>query len=66
MPEILTVNQLAEFLQMTTRQIYSMCEERTRIGSMKHNPLPKMKINGNLRFARVDVEAWLARERQAA
>jgi predicted DNA-binding transcriptional regulator AlpA len=66
MPEILTVTQLAEYLQMTARQIYSMCEERTRTGKMKHNPLPKLKINGKLRFARVDVEAWLARERQAA
>jgi predicted DNA-binding transcriptional regulator AlpA len=66
MPEILTVSQLAEYLQMTTRQIYSMCEERTRTGSMSRNPLPKLKINGNLRFARVDVEAWLQRERKAA
>lgn len=66
MPEIMTVKQLADYLQMTARQIYSMCEERTRTGTMRHNPLPKLKINGNLRFARVDVESWLQRERKAA
>jgi hypothetical protein len=27
---------------------------------MKKNPLPVVRINGNLRFRRVDVEAWLA------
>jgi predicted DNA-binding transcriptional regulator AlpA len=64
MGEILTVTELAGLLKMTTRQIYSMCEERTRNGSMKHNPLPKMKLNGNLRFLKSDIEAWINRQKE--
>ena len=36
-----------------------MCEKRTRNGAMKDHPLPVLKINGNLRFKRADVDAWL-------
>jgi excisionase family DNA binding protein len=58
--EILTVDELAEMLQMSKRQIYTMCETRTRNGSMKDHPLPVLKINGNLRFRKADVDSWLA------
>jgi predicted DNA-binding transcriptional regulator AlpA len=64
--EILTINDLAQLLKMSKRQVYEMCTERTRNGNMKRNPLPKLKINGNVRFLRADVEAWLQREREAA
>ena len=47
--EILTVTELAELLKMSKGQIYEMTKERTRTGSMKHHPLPVLKINGNLR-----------------
>lgn len=57
MGEILTVKELAAFLKMSTRQIYSMTETRTRV-KQKH-PLPIMRVNGNLRFSRSAVEAWL-------
>jgi len=50
MGEILTITELPELLKMSTRQIYTMCETRTRNGSMKDHPLPVLKINGNLRF----------------
>jgi hypothetical protein len=46
---------------MTKRQIYTMCEARTRNGAMKDHPLPVLKINGNLRFRKPDVDAWLLR-----
>jgi len=60
--ELMTVAQLAEFLQMTPRQIYSMTETRTRTGSMRANPLPKLNLHGNLRFNKVAVLEWLKRE----
>lgn len=69
MGEILTVMELAELLKMSKSQIYEMTKERTRTGSMRDHPLPVLKINGNLRFRKIDVDAWLARlagERVAA
>jgi len=62
MGEILTVQEVAALLKMSKRQVYTMCETRTRTGSMKENPLPMLKINGNLRFRKADVDSWLARE----
>ena len=66
--EILTVDELAVLLKMSKKQIYTMCETRTRIGAMKDHPLPVLKINGNLRFRKADVDSWLANlaEGQAA
>lgn len=66
--EILTVDELAELLKMSKGQIYEMTKERTRTGSMKDHPLPALKINGNLRFLRKDVDSWLVRlaEKRAA
>ena len=68
MGEILTVTEVASLLKMSKRQVYTMCETRTRIGSMKDHPLPVLKINGNLRFRKADVDSWLARlaEQKAA
>jgi excisionase family DNA binding protein len=66
--EILTITELAALLKMSKRQIYTMCETRTRNGAMKNHPLPVLKINGNLRFRKTDVDGWLARltEQKAA
>jgi predicted DNA-binding transcriptional regulator AlpA len=66
--EILTIDELAALLKMSKRQIYTMCETRTRKVPMKNHPLPVLKINGNLRFRKVDVDSWLARltEQKAA
>ncbi|MGA8439250.1 MAG: helix-turn-helix domain-containing protein [Candidatus Sulfotelmatobacter sp.] len=68
MGEILTIDELAALLKMTGRQIYTMCETRTRNGAMKDHPLPVLKINGNLRFTRADVDEWLLKltEQKAA
>ena len=68
MGEILTIDELAALLKMTRRQIYTMCEIRTRNGAMKDHPLPVLKINGNLRFRKSDVDSWLMllAERKAA
>ena len=64
MQEILTIEQLADMLQMSKRQIYTMCETRTRNGSMKENPLPVLRINGNLRFHRASIQEWLLKIEQ--
>lgn len=64
MPEILTIMQLAEWLQMTPAQVYSMTRARAR-ARMDH-PLPILRINGNLRFCRADIEEWLEKQREAA
>ena len=68
MGEILTVDEIAALLKMSKGQIYEMTKERTRTGSMKDHPLPVLKINGNLRFRKVDIDGWLGRlaERKAA
>ena len=63
MGEILTVDELASLLKMNRRQIYSMTESRTR-ARQKH-PLPIMRVNGNLRFSRTAVEAWLQQLQEA-
>lgn len=59
MGEILTIDELATLLKMTRRQIYTMTETRTSSGAMKTNPLPVLKINGNLRFRRAAIDGWL-------
>lgn len=57
--EILTVAEVAALLKMSKGQIYEMTNTRTRTGSMRDHPLPVLKINGNLRFRKSDIEAWL-------
>jgi excisionase family DNA binding protein len=57
--EILTVAELAAMLKMSKTQIYEMTKTRTRTGSMRENPLPVLRINGNVRFRKSDVEAWI-------
>jgi excisionase family DNA binding protein len=58
MPDILTIDQLASYLQMTRRQIYELTSKK---GQTVPHPLPVFKINGNIRFRRPDVEAWIAK-----
>jgi predicted DNA-binding transcriptional regulator AlpA len=55
--EILTITELGAMLKMSPRQIYSMTDSR---GQAKDHPLPFFKINGNIRFRKPDIEAWLA------
>jgi predicted DNA-binding transcriptional regulator AlpA len=64
--EILTVDELAALLKMNKKQIYTMCETRTRNGSMKRNPLPVVRINSNLRFDKVAVLEWWAKLQEEA
>lgn len=57
--EILTIEQVAAWLQMSRRQVYEMT--RSRGQARIDDPIPVLRINGNVRFRRVDVELWLAR-----
>lgn len=57
--QILTIDELAEFLKMTRRQVYNMT--RARGQARMNDPLPILRINGNVRFRLCDVEDWLAR-----
>jgi predicted DNA-binding transcriptional regulator AlpA len=57
--EILTVDEVAAWLKMSTGQVYEMTRKRTRSGAMRNNPIPVLKINGNVRFIKSDIEAWV-------
>ena len=57
MTEILTIEELAQFLKMSRGQIYSMTRQRAKVRQV--NPLPVLRLNGNIRFRRSDVERWL-------
>ena len=57
MPEILTLDDLAAFLKMTRGQVYTMTRKRSQL--RQEHPLPVLRINGNLRFRKADVEQWL-------
>lgn len=59
MIEILTVDELAALLKMSKGQIYEMTRARTRSGGMRDNPIPVVKINGNVRFRKSDIEHWV-------
>ena len=48
--ELLTVEQAAEFLNMTKGQIHEMTRARGR--ERMPIPIPLLRINGNLRFRR--------------
>lgn len=57
--QIMTIDELAAFLKMTRRQVYNLT--RARGQARMDDPLPILKINGNVRFRKCDVEKWLAR-----
>jgi excisionase family DNA binding protein len=57
--EILTVADLAAMLKMSKGQVYEMTSTRTRSVNMREHPLPVLRINGNVRFRKADVEDWL-------
>ena len=55
--EIMTVQDLADVLKMSRRQIYDLTRMRGRV--RLDPPLPVLRINGNLRFRRSDIEKWI-------
>ncbi len=66
MTEVLTIDELCQWLRLSRTQVYSMLRKRGQ-ARMTH-PLPALRINGNIRFRRQDIEQWLQRlaEQEAA
>lgn len=54
---LLTVKEAADFLKMSPSQVYSMTKARGRARMEK--PIPTLRLNGNLRFAKESLEQWL-------
>jgi predicted DNA-binding transcriptional regulator AlpA len=61
MTDILTVEDLATLLKVSTRQVYELTKQRTRSGDIRQNPLPVLRVGGSVRFRKSDIEAWLER-----
>jgi predicted DNA-binding transcriptional regulator AlpA len=59
MGELLTIRELAALLKFSVRQCYELTSARTRAKSA--HPIPLLRINGNLRFSKPAIEAWLAK-----
>ncbi len=51
---ILTIDEAAQFLRVTTRTLYRRLE------------IPRIRIGHQLRFVREDLEGWIASQRPAA
>lgn len=56
--EILTLDELCEWLKLSKSQAYTLTHSRSQIGP---NPLPICWIGGVMRFRKQDVEKWLDR-----
>jgi hypothetical protein len=59
MTEVLTIDELCQWLKLTSSQVRSMLRKRGQL-RMRH-PLPVIRMNGNIRFRRQDIEDWLQR-----
>ena len=57
--ELLTPDQLAEWLQVTRRSVYELCSTRARGQDKQTTPLPHLKVAGKLRFNKAAVTVWL-------
>jgi predicted DNA-binding transcriptional regulator AlpA len=57
-PEILNVEQLAEFLGVPVNTIHGLTRKRAR--TRHDNPLPYLSIGKRLYFRRESIESWLA------
>jgi len=55
--EVLTVSDVAKILKFSKGQVYDLTRSRARVRQTL--PIPTLRINGNLRFLRSEVEQWL-------
>jgi hypothetical protein len=58
MPDVLTLDQLAQFLQCKRRAIYSLTRARAQADESR---LAVLRLPIGMRFAKASVLAWLAR-----
>lgn len=52
MSEILTAQEVAAMLRISTRQVYELAKEA-------ENPIPSIRIRTSVRFRKSDVDGWL-------
>jgi excisionase family DNA binding protein len=52
--EVLTVKQVAEFLQMDERTIYKLA---------KQGDIPSFKVSNQWRFLKKDIESWVEKKK---
>jgi excisionase family DNA binding protein len=52
--EVLTVKQVAEFLQMDERTIYKLA---------KQGDIPSFKVSNQRRFLKKDIESWVGQKK---
>lgn len=52
--EILTIQELAEYLKLNEKTAYRLAGE---------GKLPGFKVGGSWRFKRVDIEAWIEKQK---
>jgi predicted DNA-binding transcriptional regulator AlpA len=62
MTEILTIEDLCQWLKLTEFQVRAMLRKKGQ-ARMTH-PLPSIRLNSNVRFVRADVEQWLQKIRE--
>ena len=62
--ELLTPDQLAEWLHLSRRSVYELCS--TRGQNKQTTPLPFLRVAGKLRFNRAAVMGWLQELEKAA
>lgn len=55
--EILTINQVADYLKVTERTIY-------RLAAAKK--IPAFKVGGTWRFSRADIDGWIKKQSMEA
>jgi hypothetical protein len=59
MCEVITAVEVGAMLKLSKRSVYQLTCARVR-GNQEH-PLPMFHVNGNLRFIKQDVEAWITK-----
>lgn len=62
--ELLTPDQLAEWLHLSRRSVYELCSARGQ--QNQKTPLPFLKVCGKLRFNKAAVLVWLQKLERAA
>jgi predicted DNA-binding transcriptional regulator AlpA len=58
LPDVLTIDQLAQFLQCKRRAIYNLTRSRAQASETR---LPVLRLPVGIRFLKPSVLAWMAR-----
>jgi len=56
---LLTPEEAAAYLRVSKRQIYAMTRRRGLLRMAQ--PIPVIRLNGNLRFRKESLDAWILR-----